>query len=68
MTDNQEKDNFYHGSFVHERFIFAVSLLNDLTKILIGLSIFNRVIFKDLESVIAKIVFLNKQTNICWFK
>ena len=35
-----------------------------------NLGIFNRVIFKDLKSliVIAKIVFLNKQINICWFR
>ena len=37
--DNQEKENFYH-----------VSLLNDLMKILVGLGIFNHVIFKDLGS------------------
>ena len=36
-------------------------------KILVGLSIFNHVIFKGLI-VIAKIVLLNKQTHICWFK
>ena len=31
-------------------FIFAVSLLNDLMKILVDLTIFNRVIFKDFGS------------------
>ena len=37
-------------------------------KILVGLGIFNHVIFKDLGSDIAKIGFLNKQTNICLFR
>ena len=50
MTDNQEKRNFYLCSYIHEGFISAVSLLNDLMKILIDFSIFNCVIFKDLES------------------
>ena len=45
MTDNQERENFYHSSYVHEGFISAVSLSNDLMKILLGLGIFNRVIF-----------------------
>ena len=31
MTDNQERENFYHNSSNHKGFIFAVSLLNDLT-------------------------------------
>ena len=31
--DNQKRENFYRGSYVHEVFIFAVSLLNDLMKI-----------------------------------
>ena len=48
MRDNQERDNFYDRSSVHEGFIFAVSLLNDLIKKLVGLGIFNHVIFKDL--------------------
>ena len=46
--ENQE--NFYHSSYVHKGFISAVSLLNDLMKILIYLGIFNCVIFKDLGS------------------
>ena len=46
--DNQERENFYHSSYVHERFTSVVSLLNDLTKIIVGLDIFNRVIFKSL--------------------
>ena len=46
MTDNQEGENFYHSSY--EGFISAVSLLNDLMKIFVGLAIFSRVIFKDL--------------------
>ena len=29
MTDNQERENFYHGSYVHKGFISAVSLLKD---------------------------------------
>ena len=48
MTDNQERENFYHSSYVHEGFISAVSLLNDLMKLLVGVGIFNCVIFKDL--------------------
>ena len=50
MTDNQERESFYHSSFVYEGFISAVCLLNDLMKILVGLGIFNRVVFKDLGS------------------
>ena len=37
-------------SYVHEGFISAASLLNDLIKILVGLDIFNHVIFNDLRS------------------
>ena len=48
MIDNQERENFYHSSYIHKGFISAVSLLND--EILVGLGIFNLVIFKDLES------------------
>ena len=44
MTDNQERENFY----VHKGFISTVGLLNDLMKILVGLDIFNRVIFNEL--------------------
>ena len=44
------KKIFYHSSYVHKGFISAVSLLNDLMKMLVGLGIFNRVIFKDLSS------------------
>ena len=47
MTENQEKENVYLGSYAHEGIISAVSLLNDLIKILVGLGIFNQVIFKD---------------------
>ena len=69
MIDNQEREHFYHSSYVHEGFISTVSLLNDLMKILVGLGIFSHAIFKDLGSNgFAKIIFLNKQTNICWFK
>ena len=50
MTDNQERENYYHSSYVHKAFISAVRSLNDLTKILVGLGIFNHVIFKDLGS------------------
>ena len=46
--DNQERENVYHSFHVHEGFISAVSLLNDLMKILVGLGMFNHVIFKDL--------------------
>ena len=50
MTDNQKGENLYHSSHVHEDFISAVSLLNNLMIILIGLDISNRAIFKDLGS------------------
>ena len=61
--DIQQRENFYHGSYVHKGFISAVSLLNDLMKILIGL------VLKTLRLIVnAKIVFLNKQINICWFR
>ena len=50
MTTNQEREIFYHTSYVYEGFISAVSLLNDLIKILVGLGILSRVIFKDLGS------------------
>ena len=48
MIDNQERENFHHSSYVHESFISVVSLLNDLMKIIFGVGIFNRFIFKDL--------------------
>ena len=47
MTDNQEREKSYRSSYIHEGFISAVSLLNDLMKILVGLGIFNHVILKD---------------------
>ena len=50
MTYSQERKRFYNSSYDHEGFFSAVSFLNDLTKILVGLGIFNRVIFKDLGS------------------
>ena len=50
MTNNQERENVCHSSYVHKGFISAVSLLNDLMKILVGFGIFNCVIFKDLLS------------------
>ena len=50
MTDNQEREHFYHSSCVHEGFISAVSLLIDLMKILIGLGKYLIVISKDLGS------------------
>ena len=49
MTIKKEKI-LYHSSYVHESFISAVSLLNDLIKILVGFGIFNCIIFKDLGS------------------
>ena len=48
--DNQEIENFYYSSDVHEGFISALHLSNDLMKILVGIDIFNRVTFKDLGS------------------
>ena len=65
--DNQER-KFFSINLVYEGFISAFSLSNDLMKILVSLGIFNCVIFKDLGFVIAKIQFLNKLTNTCWFK
>ena len=50
MANNQERENSYHSSYVHDGFISVVSLLNDLIKMLVGLVILNRVIFKDLGS------------------
>ena len=70
MADNywsikRDLNNIEIISYVHESFISAVSLLNDLMKILIGRGIFNRVFFKDFGSDCnCKIVFLNKQTSI----
>ena len=43
-----KKENFYHSSYIHKGFISAVSLLNDLMKIIVGLGIFNHVILKDI--------------------
>ena len=60
MTDNQERENFYLRSYVHEGFISAVSLLNDLMKIHVGLGIFNRVIFKGLIVVPKKYFSINR--------
>ena len=48
--DNQEREKFYHSSYVHKSFISSVSLSNNLMEILVGLGIFNRVIFKDFRS------------------
>ena len=44
--EHDKKEKFYHSSYVHESFISVFSLLNDLMKILVGLSIFSCVIFK----------------------
>ena len=58
--DNQER-KFYHSSNIHESFISAVSLWNDLMKIFVGLGTFSCIIFKGLVLIVmAKIVFLNK--------
>ena len=45
-----KKGNFYHTSYDHKGFISAVSLLNDLMKILVDLGIFSRLTFKNLGS------------------
>lgn len=50
MTDNREREDFYHSFYVYNDFISVVSLSNALMKIFIGLGIFNLVIFKDLGS------------------
>ena len=50
MRDNQETENFYHSSYIDEGFISAVSLLNDLMKLLVNLGILNCIIFKYLGS------------------
>ena len=39
MTNNQERENFYLSSYVHEGFISADRLLNDLMKICLSLGI-----------------------------
>ena len=49
MADNQERENFYHNSYVHKGFISAVSLLNDM-KILVDLGTFNCFMLKGLGS------------------
>ena len=46
MTDNREREKFYYNYYVHKGFISAVSLIDDLMKILI----FYHVILKDLGS------------------
>ncbi len=51
MTINKERENHNRCFYVHVGFISAVSLLNNLMKIIVGLGIFNRVIFKDLGHV-----------------
>ena len=50
MTDNQERENFFTIVLIFKGLISAVSLLNDLMKIIVDLGIFNCVIFKDLGS------------------
>ena len=67
MADNQG-EKFYHCSYVYEGFISAVSLSNNLMKILVGFCIFNRVIKKKIMVWLLKWVFLNKQTNVCGIK
>ena len=63
-----EREQFYHNSCVHEGFISAVILLNDLMKILVGLVYSILLFLKSLGLiVIAKIVFLSEQINISWF-
>ena len=47
MTENQERENFYH-IIMFTKVLFL--LLNDLMRILVGLAIFNCVIFKDFGS------------------
>ena len=47
MTDNKERENFYHNSYIHKGFI-SVSLENHLMKIFVSLRIIIRVTFKDL--------------------
>ena len=49
MTSNQERENFYHSSYVHEGLISAVSLSNNFMEILVGHGIFNHVIFLRLR-------------------
>ena len=48
--DRQSRKRKFLPEYFHESFISAVSLLNDLMKILVGLDIFNHTIFKDLGS------------------
>ena len=65
MKPNQTKLRICPQLNVHEGFISAVCLLNDLMKMLVDFGIFNRVIFKDLGS---DCYHKNKETNICCFK
>ena len=46
MTDNQERKKFLNHSYVHEGFISAVNLFNDVMKILLGLDILNHIFLK----------------------
>ena len=48
IEHDREREHFYHSFYVNKGFTSAVSLLNDLMKILVGLGIFHHVIFKDL--------------------
>ena len=66
--NNQKREIFYHSSYVHLGFIFAVCLLKDLMKILVGLGIFSPVIFKDLGSDCYSRNSFFTISNICWFK
>ena len=50
MTDNQKEKHFMIVFMFTKAFFSAVSFLNDLMKILVGIDIFNHVIFKDLGS------------------
>ena len=62
--DNQERENFYHSSYIPKGFISAIRLLNDYLVLVYSIMLFLKT-FSLI--VIAKIVFLNKHTNI-WFK
>ena len=68
ITHNEEREQFYSCYCVHGGFHSTVILLNDLMKILVGLGIFNYVIFKDSScDCSAKLIFPNHLTNVFWF-
>ena len=75
MTDDQEKENFYHSSYINKSFFSAVSLLNDLMNGLLGSvfanslgdlgSIQGCVIPKTIKMVLDTSLFNTQQYKVC---